>query len=41
MRTLGENMAWRLTSLASIEAGKKNVVPPPQYEEVVHTHFIR
>lgn len=38
MRTLGENMAWLL---ASIEAGRKNSVPFPQYEKVVRTHFIR
>jgi multimeric flavodoxin WrbA len=38
MRTLGENMAWLL---ASIEAGRKNGVPAPQYEQTVRTHFIR
>ena len=38
LRTLGENMAWML---ASIEAGRKNDVQYPQYEEIVRTHFIR
>ena len=38
MRTLGENMVWLLNS---IEAGRKNGVPAPQYEERMRTHFIR
>ena len=38
MRTLGENMAWLLRS---IEAGKKAVVPAPQYEPKVATNYIR
>ncbi len=38
MRTLGENMVWLLNS---IEAGRKNGVPAPQYEERIPTHFIR
>jgi multimeric flavodoxin WrbA len=38
MRTLGENMAWLLSS---IEAGRKNGVPAPQYEKHIWTNFIR
>ncbi len=38
MRTLGENMAWLL---ASIAAGREKGVPAPTYEPVVRTHFIR
>jgi len=38
MRTLGENMAWLLSS---IEAGRKNGVPSPKYEERMRTNFIR
>lgn len=38
MRTLGENMAWLLKC---IQAGKKEGVPFPVYEERVRTHFIR
>ncbi|WP_099466854.1 flavodoxin family protein [Konateibacter massiliensis] len=37
MRTLGENMAWLLKC---IEAGRKNGVALPQYEEYVMTNFI-
>lgn len=38
MRTLGENMAWLLKS---IQAGRENGVPAPQYEPTIQTHFIR
>lgn len=38
MRTLGENMAWLLKS---IECGRKNGVPAPQYEPGIATNFIR
>ena len=38
MRTLGKNIAW---ILKSIEAGRKNGVVPPKYEETVRTNFIR
>jgi len=38
MRTLGENMAWLLKSIA---AGREKGVPAPQYEERVRTNFIR
>ena len=38
MRTLGENMAWRIKIA---EAGKKAGVPMPQYEKGVGTNFIR
>ena len=38
MRTLGENMAWLLKC---IEAGKKEGIPFPEYEERVRTHFIQ
>ncbi len=38
MRTLGENMAWLLSS---IEAGRKSGIQPPQHEVPVRTHFIR
>lgn len=37
MRTLGQNLAWLLDSL---EAGKKDGVAAPIYEETVHTNFI-
>jgi len=37
MRTLGENMAWLLKS---IEAGRKNGIEKPVYEDRVRTHFI-
>ena len=37
MRTLAQNMAWLLQS---IEAGRRQQVPPPQYEERQWTHFI-
>ena len=38
MRTLAQNMAWLLKS---IEAGRAQGVPFPQYEERIATHFIR
>ncbi len=38
MRTLAQNMAWMLKN---IEAGKKQNVPFPQYEDIISTHFIR
>lgn len=38
MRTLGENMAWLLNSIA---AGRKSGVAAPQYENRIATHFIK
>ncbi len=38
MRTLGMNMAWLLKC---IDAGKKNGVTLPEYEEKIMTNFIR
>ena len=38
MRTLGENMAWML---ASIAAGKAAGVPLPMSEQRAQTNFIR
>ncbi len=37
MRTLGENMAWLLKN---IEAGEKNGIEKPVYEDKVRTNFI-
>lgn len=37
MRTLAQNMAWMLKS---IQAGKKQNISFPQYEERLRTHFI-
>ncbi len=37
MRTLAQNMAWLLKSL---QAGQRQNVPFPQYEERMRTHFI-
>lgn len=38
MRTLGENMAWLLQSIA---AGREKGIAPPQYEPRMRTHFIQ
>ncbi len=38
MRTLGENMAWLLSSIA---AGDAAGVQPPEYEQGIATNFIR
>ncbi len=38
MRTLGENMAWLLQSIA---AGREKGIEPPRYEAHVWTNFIR
>lgn len=37
MRSLGENLAWLLKSIA---AGKQSGIQPPQYEETIYTNFI-
>lgn len=38
MRTLATNMAWMLENM---QAGKKDGVKAPVYEDIVYTHFIK